>query len=705
MSSSGNLKKKSNKERINAFFNSLKDRYPKFSLEDLIISTCVAIIAIIAFVVRILPLRWGAYLSEFDPYYHYLCTEYVVANWRYVLSNNPIPSTGMPFWKWIDYQFWYPAGRDIWATTPPGLSFSGALFYFLLTFIGFHVSVAEACIFFPPVMGAITCIAIFFLAKDFGGKEAGLLAALILSVNAAYLSRTYLGFFKHETVGVFSIILIALFFLRSIEPEKSFSKCIYYSIAAGLSLAYLIVSWTAYLYSMDLIVLFVFALLLLRRYSSRILVSFSITMSIGILIGILVPRPGYGLLTSIGTIPVYGVFVLLAFSEIFNHTKTLKMKTIIVTFSLASLAVLLVLSRKVLNLGGKLSAVIDPLLRLQMPIVESVAEHLPATWASMYYEFGFLSVFALIGLFFIFKKPTNKNIYLALFAITAIYFATSYDRLDLILAPAFAILGAVAVMEISKPFIDIARGVSFFPKRKARLKTRVSPEFGVIPLILIFFLIFTTLVQGVQSAYQPVTIASSTIPTANYVGDWLEACAWLHDNTPQNSVVCCWWDYGYYVTVLGNRTTLADNSTLNTTQIANIGRIYMSNETVALPILKRYNVSYILVFTTLPIYVSSNYSSPVFYGDEVKWTWMAQIAGLNATQLQDPTVSQDLHLTSYGIYMPKNDTVFTELTLYGMFQDNVYQYGAAPPTNFNLVYVSSNGLVMIYQVVYPPGIS
>lgn len=704
MSFSSRLRKRFSKEGLKVFFNSLKKVYPKFSRGTLILYTCLTLIVIIAFLVRILPLRWGAYLSEFDPYYHYRVTDYVVKNWQYIFADVKVPSTDASFWKWQDYQSWYPGGRDIWATTPPGLPFTGAIFYFLLSFLGFHVSVADACIFFPPVMGAITCLALFFFAKDLGGKEVGLLSALILSLNAAHISRTYLGFYKHETVGVFAIILVSLFFLRSIESEKSLSKCIYYSIASGLSLAYLDVSWSAFYYLTDLLAVFVVALIILRRYSSRILISFSITMGISLLIAIQVPRPGPSLLTSSAILPVYIALVLLAFSEMFKRIKTLKMRTIVITFSLASMGTLILLLTQIgliSPIGGKFISVVNPILRGQMPIVESVAEHRPATWASSYYHFGFLTILALIGFFFAFKKPTNKNIYLILFGVTSLYFATSYVRLDLILSPAFAVLSALAVMEIGKPFVDIARGVSFFPKRKARLITRVSLEFGVITVILLFFLVFSTLAHGVDSAYEPATIASSTIPTRNYIGDWLEACAWLHDNTPKNAVVCCWWDYGYYVTVIGNRTTLADNSTLNTTQIANIGRIYMSNETVAIPILKRYNVTHILVFTTLNIYVASQFKNPVFYGDEVKWGWMAKIAGLDDIQLQDATISKNLNLTSYGIYLPKSYTVFTELTLYGVLRDQMSAYGATPPSSsFNLVYSSSSNLVLIYEVKY-----
>jgi hypothetical protein len=75
-------------------------------------------------------------------------------------------------------------------------------------------------------------------------------------------------------------------------------------------------------------------------------------------------------------------------------------------------------------------------------------------------------------------------------------------------------------------------------------------------------------------------------------------------------------------------TTLCDNATINSTQIGLVGRIYLSNETQAVRILKeQFNgphgpPTYILVFTT---FASTGQDYPVG-GDEGKWMWMARIA-------------------------------------------------------------------------------
>jgi len=42
---------------------------------------------------------------------------------------------------------------------------------------------------------------------------------------------------------------------------------------------------------------------------------------------------------------------------------------------------------------------------------------------------------------------------------------------------------------------------------------------------------------------------------------------WLKNNTPEDAVIASWWDYGYWITTLSERTTIIDNATLIDWQI------------------------------------------------------------------------------------------------------------------------------------------
>ncbi|RHW72436.1 hypothetical protein DPX39_050014600 [Trypanosoma brucei equiperdum] len=58
--------------------------------------------------------------------------------------------------------------------------------------------------------------------------------------------------------------------------------------------------------------------------------------------------------------------------------------------------------------------------------------------------------------------------------------------------------------------------------------------------------------------------------------DYYVSYLWLRNNTPEDARILSWWDYGYQITGIGNRTTLADGNTWNHEHIATIGKMLTS---------------------------------------------------------------------------------------------------------------------------------
>ena len=157
--------------------------------------------------------------------------------------------------------------------------------------------------------------------------------------------------------------------------------------------------------------------------------------------------------------------------------------------------------------------------------------------------------------------------------------------------------------------------------------------------------------RSIDSAFIPTAISDSSLPLGGStltqpVTAWLNALGWIKTNVPYNNVVVSWWDYGFWLSYLGNCTTLNDNTTGNTTQIENVGFIMMGDENESLHMLSTYDaynnpgrVNYILVFTTVEVSQSSSGSSsytltPAGYGDEGKFVWMARISGEAKSRLE-----------------------------------------------------------------------
>jgi len=101
--------------------------------------------------------------------------------------------------------------------------------------------------------------------------------------------------------------------------------------------------------------------------------------------------------------------------------------------------------------------------------------------------------------------------------------------------------------------------------------------------------------------------------------DFREAYWWLRMNTAPDARIMSWWDYGYQITAMANRTVLVDNNTWNNTHISQVGQAMASNEDVAYKIMRRMDVDYVLViFGGLTGYSSDDIN---------KFLWMVRIGG------------------------------------------------------------------------------
>ena len=639
------------REKVAEILKSFKVLHFPISHSTLVYASLLTLILFLAFTVRLLPLRWGFYLSEFDPHWHYRLTKHMVDKGLLTWASG---------WSMADpsrdMMSWYPWGRDIAGTSFPGLALTAAFFYQIANALGLSFTfssnvlvsdpVYNFCVIFPVIMGTLTCLVMYFLGKDIGGKQAGLFSAFFLALSPSFIGRTSLGFFDDESVGIFAILLFILFFLRSIEPERALKNSFVYAAAAGLSLGYMSTSWGASRYPIGMAVLFVFILILLRRYSSRLLLSYSTTFSVALFISINVPWIGLKYLTETTILAVLGIFLLLCLYEVSRYIEALKMKTVFVLGFFAFLAVFFIaLSHYgyIMPLGAKFESVLNPFERLAYPLVQSVQEHRPAGWGSFYYDFGIGVFFVPIGLFFAMRTPTNRNLFLIIFGLTSIYFAGSMVRLVLLMAPAFCLLWALALVRLIKPFTTVIKEAPIIPRRKMRFQAYVGKEFSGVFLIIIFLLLSLTFVLPTQlspyprvfdQAYSPTTIASGSMPIKppEPVSDWIDTLKWMRDELPLSppygpTVVVSWWDYGYWITALGNKTTLADNGTFNSTQIKQIAWMFMSDETRAIEILEQ-NLSrptHVVVFTTFYPDEEGNIIE-VGWGDEGKWRWMARIS-------------------------------------------------------------------------------
>jgi dolichyl-diphosphooligosaccharide--protein glycosyltransferase len=542
------------------------------------------------------------------------------------------------------------------ATALPSIPITGAVVYDVIRALGANVNLMTLCAMIPPVIGVISVFVMYLLGKDIGGRAVGLFSALFLALAPSIIERTSLGFYDTQVPGTIGLILFVFFFLRSIDNNRSLRASILYSIGAAVTLAYFIAGWGGAYYMIDATVLFVFIMLVLRRYNQRLLLSYSITFGLALFIATKVPYMGLVYLTSGAVIPVAGGFVLLLIAELLRNNISLKTKVLLTLSTLViivgAFATLWITGRVTASgLSGKFSTVLDPFIRASSPIINSVAEQQLTAWGNIYVELGVGLLFFLIGMYFILKNPTTKNVFFIVFAVTSLFFAASMVRLLAIFDPAFAIIAAIGVIGLLKPFYTLLKEAPRALAKSKRKLARVSKEYSGVAVFLIFLILVTDVAfspqtggipRAFQESFVPTAISASSLPIGGasltqQVKPWIDALSWIQSNIPSNNVVVSWWDYGDWLSDIGNVTTLCDNTTYNSTQIGNVGFIMMGNENQSMMMLNHYEdynnpgrVNYILVFVVVAIEQSSTgtYSAvPAGYGDEGKFVWMARISG------------------------------------------------------------------------------
>ncbi|EPA05758.1 hypothetical protein BG20_I2362, partial [Candidatus Nitrosarchaeum limnium BG20] len=118
---------------------------------------------------------------------------------------------------------------------------------------------------------------------------------------------------------------------------------------------------------------------------------------------------------------------------------------------------------------------------------------------------------------------------------------------------------------------------------------------GIIILLMIP-LSFPSNGNWVSAVKTPPTILNGGSSYPVSTDDWLETMEWIKNNTPKDAVVASWWDYGYWISTLGERATIADNSTLNTWIIKNLAIMLMSSPDKGWQMLNDMQADYVVVF-------------------------------------------------------------------------------------------------------------
>uniref|UniRef100_A0AC35EZF0 Dolichyl-diphosphooligosaccharide--protein glycotransferase n=1 Tax=Panagrolaimus sp. PS1159 TaxID=55785 RepID=A0AC35EZF0_9BILA len=373
--------------------------------------------------------------------------------------------------------------------------------------------------------------------------------------------------------------------------------------------------------------------------------------------------------------------------------------------------------------------------KIHIPLIASVSEHQPTTWVSFFFDLHITAAIFPAGLWLCIKRVNDERVFVILYAVTAVYFAGVMVRLMLTLTPVVCVLAGVAFSELFEKYMinDSLGDVTSPPNSKGKRKVIQEPASNsnvtanydngfniglntrsVVIILFIFilsmFVAHCTYVTSHAYSSPSVVLQSYTSRGPVIMDDFREAYYWLRQNTDENAKVMSWWDYGYQIAGMANRTTLVDNNTWNNTHISRVGQAMSSNESAAYEIMQELDVDYVLVIFG----GVTGYS-----GDDInKFLWMVRIGGSTP---EGAHIKEDDYFSKSGEYRVDKEAsdIFKQCVMYklcyyrfgGIMTEHGLGYDRVRRSiignkDFKLehleeAYTTENWIVRIYRVKKP----
>ncbi|KAK0510828.1 hypothetical protein JMJ35_006380 [Cladonia borealis] len=635
-------------------------------------------------------IRFESIIHEFDPWFNFRATKYLVQNGFY------------SFWDWFDDRTWHPLGRVTGGTLYPGLMVTSGIIYHVLRLLSMPVDIRNICVLLAPGFSGLTAVASYLITSEMStSPSAGLLAAAFMGITPGYISRSVAGSYDNEAIAIFLLVFTFFLWIKAVKNGSAM-----WGALTALFYGYMVSAWGGYVFITNLLPLHTFVLICMGRYSPRLYVSYSTWFALGTLASMQIPFVGFLPIRSsehMSALGVFGLIQLVAFVEFIRQQvpnkqfQTLLRSLILVIFAVSmGFLVLLTVSGVIAPWSGRFYSLWDTgYAKIHIPIIASVSEHQPTAWPAFFFDLNLMIWLFPAGIYMCFQKLKDEHVFVVIYAVLASYFAGVMVRLMLTLTPVVCIAAALALSNILDTYLVADNPTPKEPQQngqassdgvknaadfiKDSLRSTRTPVIGiysyiskasVVGILTVYLLLFVMHCTWVTSnAYSsPSVVLASKLPdgSQHIIDDYREAYYWLRQNTPDRAKIMSWWDYGYQIGGMADRPTLVDNNTWNNTHIATVGKAMSSREEVSYPILRQHDVDYVLVvFGGL-----LGYS-----GDDInKFLWMVRIS----EGIWPEEINERNYFTARGEYRVDDEATPTMRNSL-MYKMSYYNYNALFP--------------------------
>ena len=383
-----------------------------------------------SFLIRSQSAEYGFELNEFDPFFNFRATEYIVENGY------------SEYFEWNDDRSWYPHGRDVSATSQIMLHITGAITYQIF---GGDSSLYDFTILFPVIIGSLTTIVIFALVRLFGGTLAGLIASLLFAISLPLILRGLLGWFKSEPLGIFYALLGLYLFLSGIRSQNKkigALKIVFGAITMGFGMA----SWGGNQFFIIPLGLFIVTLPFLRKDHKFLLWSIPLFVTIFLLTCGIFERPGPTFVFGVGGISLIIPTIFLVACIFVQKISLDKNK---IRNGLILLLAVIILGSSLLVISSESEFIplpsfrylnaLNPFLTTTDPLTDSVAEHATTSIKESFLFHTILMIFAGIGIWLLLTRKLSDNTiiiknetksFVLIIGLTGVYVSSAFVRLE-----------------------------------------------------------------------------------------------------------------------------------------------------------------------------------------------------------------------------------------------------------------------------------
>lgn len=418
--------------------------------------------------------------------------------------------------------------------------------------------------FYPPILGTLAVIIVFFIGKILWDDWAGLFSAFLMAISRAFLFRSILGATDHHQAETLFSSIAILFFLLALKNHNFKKKFFIFSFLSGISLGLYFLTWIG-----GLLFLFIFFLTIVGYYlieflrgnfQNWILILGMVSFSIAFLM--ILPffghpdiwkSPLYNITHIVSfSLGILGFFFLLILEKFFQKTKV-KPWLFLLNFLFLGLFFIF-LFREIFPTGFQ--AIIESFKTINVGLTsqqgnpawrkfarELIGEMHPLTLrgALDYFSFNFW-LFLIVFFYFIFeffKKRKPESLFLVIWALTLILISGIFFTK---IGQNRFIYYLVVPISLFSGYLTV-KAISFsLSTTKEVLKEKKRDIYRILASLLVFFnIIYFVFYPFPFNLIEPFPnnlpkIIKDSVGFAKFAGgqpeDVYETLKWLKENTP-----------------------------------------------------------------------------------------------------------------------------------------------------------------------------